>query len=179
MWRGRAWRGPFSSEEGREGDPAFMGRSHIPGTVPATLGMSQGVGVVGSVERAEPRESKKLASDHKAPSGRSGVCPCSWLPPGEQQCPSSRRRKWQSSASKSRGLSPAPASPPDSQGVSRRLGSLLFHNDAGRRQCWPLSGCVMVRCQASGPLRMEEGSGEGPSLLTLPTVLADMEQIWQ
>lgn len=39
---------------------------------------------------------------------------------------------------------------------------------------------LMVGVQASGPLRMEEGSGEGLSLLTLPNVLcAPWQQGWQ
>lgn len=48
---GRAWRGPLSSEVGKEEDPAFMGHSHMPGTVPAAWGMSWGVGVIGPVFR--------------------------------------------------------------------------------------------------------------------------------
>lgn len=59
--------GPLlSSEAGKEGDPAFMGHSHVPSTVPGALSMSWGVSVVGAMFR-------RHSGSPKSPEARFGL----------------------------------------------------------------------------------------------------------
>lgn len=71
----------MSSEAGKAGGPARMGHSPVPGTVPAALGLSWGVGIIGSVfqiKQQKPRESPNLLPITQLLSGRCEVCPFCW-----------------------------------------------------------------------------------------------------
>lgn len=64
---GTAWRGPLSSETGKEGGAQHFQRTHMcphmPGTVLAALGLSWGgdvIGLVSQTKQQKPRESQNL-----------------------------------------------------------------------------------------------------------------------